>query len=131
MSVRFTVENQVARVTIDRPASLNAVDLPTEAELVRILTEPKNALLKQYAKLLGMDGVDLSINKEGLLAMAREAVKRGTGARGLRSIFERIMLDVMYDVPSRMDVRSVSINEAVVKGERPPILRKRIERNAA
>jgi ATP-dependent Clp protease ATP-binding subunit ClpX len=99
----------------------------TEAELVRILTEPKNALLKQYAKLLGMEGVDLNVNKEGLLAMAREAVKRGTGARGLRSI----LLDVMYDVPSRMDVRSVSINEAVVKGERPPIVKKRIERNAA
>jgi ATP-dependent Clp protease ATP-binding subunit ClpX len=103
----------------------------TEQELVRVLTEPKNALLKQYAKLMNMDGVDLTINKEGLLAMAREAVKRGTGARGLRSIFERIMLDVMYDVPSRVDVRSVAINEAVVKGERPPILRKRIERNAA
>ncbi|MEQ1748790.1 MAG: ATP-dependent Clp protease ATP-binding subunit ClpX [Prosthecobacter sp.] len=103
----------------------------TELELVRILTEPKNALLKQYAKLLGMEGVDLSVNKEGLLAMAREAAQRGTGARGLRSIFERIMLDVMYDVPSRMDVRSVSINEAVVKGERAPILKKRIERNAA
>ncbi len=103
----------------------------TEAELVRILTEPKNALVKQYAKLLGMEGVDLNVNKEGLMAMAREAVKRGTGARGLRSIFERIMLDVMYDVPSRVDVRSVSINEAVVKGERPPIVKKRIERNAA
>ncbi len=103
----------------------------TEAELVRIITEPKNALLKQYAKLLGMEGVDLNVNKEGLLAIAREAVKRGTGARGLRSIFERIMLDVMYDVPSRVDVRSVSINEAVVKGERPPIVKKRIERNAA
>jgi ATP-dependent Clp protease ATP-binding subunit ClpX len=103
----------------------------TEQELVRILTEPKNALLKQYAKLLGMEGVDLLVNKEGLLAMAREASQRGTGARGLRSIFERIMLDVMYDVPSRMDVRSVSINEAVVTGERPPILKKRIDRNAA
>ena len=103
----------------------------TEAELVRIITEPKNALLKQYAKLLNMEGVDLNVNKEGLLAIAREAVKRGTGARGLRSIFERIMLDVMYDVPSRVDVRSVSINEAVVKGERPPIVKKRIERNAA
>ena len=103
----------------------------TEQELVRILTEPKNALLKQYAKLFGMEGVDLLVNKEGLLAMAREASQRGTGARGLRSIFERIMLDVMYDVPSRMDVRSVSINEAVVKGERPPILKKRIDRNAA
>ena len=78
-----------------------------------------------------MNGVDLNVNKEGLAAMAREAIKRGTGARGLRSIFERIMLDVMYDVPSRADVRGVSINEAVVKGERPPILRKRVERNAA
>jgi ATP-dependent Clp protease ATP-binding subunit ClpX len=103
----------------------------TEQELVRVLTEPKNALLKQYAKLLSMESVDLSVNKDGLLAMAREAVKRGTGARGLRSIFERIMLDVMYEVPSRVDVKSVSINEAVVKGERPPILKKRVERNAA
>jgi ATP-dependent Clp protease ATP-binding subunit ClpX len=102
-----------------------------EQELVRVLTEPKNALLKQYAMLMRMNGVDLTLTKEGLLAMAREAIKRGTGARGLRSIFERIMLDVMYDVPSRTDVRSVSINEAVVKGERAPILRKRAERNAA
>ncbi len=102
-----------------------------EQELVRVLTEPKNALLKQYVKLMRMNGVDLTITKDGLLAMAREAIKRGTGARGLRSIFERIMLDVMYDVPSRTDVRSVSINEAVVKGERAPIVRKRAERNAA
>ncbi|HAL70611.1 MAG TPA: ATP-dependent Clp protease ATP-binding subunit ClpX [Verrucomicrobiales bacterium] len=116
---------------IGRLPVICSLEALTEQELVRVLTEPKNALLKQYAKLMNMDGVDLNINKEGLLAMAREAVKRGTGARGLRSIFERIMLDVMYDVPSRMDVRSVSINEAVVKGERPPILRKRIERNAA
>lgn len=116
---------------IGRLPVLCSLEALTEQELVRVLTEPKNALLKQYAKLLGMEGVDLSVNKDGLLAMAREAVKRGTGARGLRSIFERIMLDVMYDVPSRVDVRSVSINEAVVKGERPPILRKRIERNAA
>jgi ATP-dependent Clp protease ATP-binding subunit ClpX len=116
---------------IGRLPVICSLETLTEQELVRVLTEPKNALLKQYAKLMNMDGVDLNINKEGLLAMAREAVKRGTGARGLRSIFERIMLDVMYDVPSRMDVRSVSINEAVVKGERPPILRKRIERNAA
>ncbi len=116
---------------IGRLPVICSLEALTEQELVRVLTEPKNALLKQYAKLMNMDGVDLNINKEGLLAMAKEAVKRGTGARGLRSIFERIMLDVMYDVPSRMDVRSVSINEAVVKGERPPILRKRVERNAA
>lgn len=103
----------------------------TEAELMRVLTEPRNALTKQFSKLLGMDGVELSITKDAMLAMAKEAVARGTGARALRSIFERIMLDVMYDVPSRMDVRSVTINEGVVKGERAPLLRRRIERKAA
>ncbi len=103
----------------------------TEQELVRVLTEPKNALIKQYAKLMNMDGVELSITRDAMLAMSKEAVTRGTGARGLRSIFERIMLDVMYDVPSRLDVRGVTINEGVVKGERAAMLRKRVERKAA
>ena len=103
----------------------------TEQELIRVLTEPKNALIKQYAKLMNMDGVELSITRDAMLAMSKEAVTRGTGARGLRSIFERIMLDVMYDVPSRMDVRGVTINEGVVKGERAAMLRKRVERKAA
>ncbi|MEI6536335.1 MAG: ATP-dependent Clp protease ATP-binding subunit ClpX [Verrucomicrobiaceae bacterium] len=103
----------------------------TEEELVRVLTEPKSALIKQYAKLLGMDGVDLQVNKDALSAMAREAIKRGTGARALRSILERIMLDVMYDVPSRRDVRSITLTEAVVKGDRPPLLRKRVDKSAA
>lgn len=103
----------------------------TEAELVRVLSEPKNALVKQFSKLLSMEGVELNITKDGMMAMAREARARGTGARGLRSIFERLMLDVMYDVPSRGDVRAVSINEAVVRGDRPPLLRKKPDRNAA
>ncbi|MDZ4404215.1 ATP-dependent Clp protease ATP-binding subunit ClpX [Prosthecobacter sp.] len=103
----------------------------TEQELMRVLTEPKNALIKQYAKLMNMDGVELSITRDAMLAMSKEAVSRGTGARGLRSIFERIMLDVMYDVPSRMDVRGVTINESVVKGERAALMRKRVERKAA
>ena len=103
----------------------------TEQELIRVLTEPKNALIKQYAKLMNMDGVELSITRDAMLAMSKEAVTRGTGARGLRSIFERIMLDVMYDVPSRLDVRGVTINEGVVKGERAAMLRKRVERKAA
>ena len=103
----------------------------TDAELIRVLTEPKNALIKQFSKLLSMDGVELNISKDGMAAMAKEAVKRGTGARGLRSILERIMLDGRFDVPSRTDVRSVTINEGVVKGERAPILRKRADRNAA
>jgi ATP-dependent Clp protease ATP-binding subunit ClpX len=104
----------------------------TEEELVRVLTEPKNALIKQFAKLLGMDGVDLQVNRDALIAMAREAIKRGTGARALRSIMERLMLDVMYDIPSRRDVRSITLTEAVVKGERPPLVKKRVaEKNAA
>ncbi len=107
------------------------LDALTVAELVRVLTEPRNALMKQYSKLLSLDGVDLNVTKDALQAMAAEAAERGTGARGLRSIFERLMLDVMYDVPSRTDVRSVSINEAVVRGDRPPTLRKRVDKNAA
>jgi ATP-dependent Clp protease ATP-binding subunit ClpX len=108
-----------------------ALEALTEQELMRVLTEPKNALIKQYAKLMNMDGVELCITRDAMLAMSKEAVSRGTGARGLRSIFERIMLDVMYDVPSRLDVRGVTINEGVVKGERAPLMRKRIERKAA
>ena len=116
---------------IGRLPVLCSLQALTEQELVRVLTEPRNALIKQYAKLMNMDGVDLSITRDAMLAMAHEAVSRGTGARGLRSIFERIMLDVMYDVPSRMDVRTVTINAGVVKGERSPLMRKRVERKAA
>ncbi|MGK0187407.1 MAG: ATP-dependent Clp protease ATP-binding subunit ClpX [Verrucomicrobiales bacterium] len=94
-------------------------------ELVRVLTEPQNAMVKQYSKLLAMDGVDINITKDGLEALAAEAISRGTGARALRSIFERIMLDVMYEVPSRDDVKSVTINRAVVEGERSPVMRKK------
>ena len=101
------------------------MDALTEAELIHVLTEPKNALVKQYQKLLSMDNVELIVNKDALSALAKEAVKRGTGARGLRSVFERLMLDVMFDIPSRTDVRSITITEAVVKGERGPVLRKR------
>ncbi len=97
----------------------------TEPELIRVLTEPKNSLIKQYQKLLSMENVDLIVNKDGLSALAKEALKRGTGARGLRSIFEKLMLDIMFDIPSRNDVRSVTITEAVVKGERGPVIRKR------
>ncbi len=116
---------------IGRLPVICSLEALTEQELMRVLTEPKNALIKQYAKLMHMDGVELSITRDAMLAMSKEAVSRGTGARGLRSIFERIMLDVMYDVPSRLDVRGVTINEGVVKGERAAMLRKRVERKAA
>ena len=97
----------------------------TADELIRILTEPKNALIKQYSKLLAMNGVKLKVTKDGLNALAEEAISRGTGARALRSIFEKIMLDVMYDIPGRDDVKSVTINRAVVTGKKPPIITKK------
>jgi ATP-dependent Clp protease ATP-binding subunit ClpX len=84
----------------------------TEADLVRILTEPKNALIKQYQRLFALEGVDLRFTDDALDAVASEAIKHGTGARGLRSIMEGILLDAMYDLPSRTDVR-----EAVVTGQ--------------
>lgn len=94
-------------------------------ELIQVLTKPQNALIKQYSKLLAMSGVKLKVTKDGLHALAEEAIKRGTGARALRSIFEKIMLNVMYEVPGRNDIESVTINRAVVEGKRPPILRKK------
>ncbi|MFT5633143.1 MAG: ATP-dependent Clp protease ATP-binding subunit ClpX [Rubritalea sp.] len=103
----------------------------TEEELVRILTEPKNAIIKQYQKLLGMNGVKLKITKDGLTALADEAVKRGTGARALRAIFEKLMLDIMYDIPSRTDIDTVTINRQVVEGKKVPALTKKPTEDAA
>jgi len=108
-----------------------ALDQLTEDELVTILTEPKNAMVKQYAKLMSMEGVDLNITKDGLRALAERAVAKGTGARALRSMMEKIMLDVMYDVPSREDVAEVTINRAVVEGRKPPLLRRKQDKDAA
>ena len=92
----------------------------TEDQLIQLLTEPKNALVKQYDKLLGMNGVKLTVTKEALRAMARQAIDRGTGARALRGIFERIMLDIMYDVPSDKSITGVTLTEACVLGKGKP-----------
>ena len=97
----------------------------TTDELIEVLTQPKNALIKQYSKLLAMSGVKLKVTKDGLTALAEEAIRRGTGARALRAIFEKIMLDVMYEIPGREDIISVTINRAVVEGKKPPILKKK------
>jgi ATP-dependent Clp protease ATP-binding subunit ClpX len=110
---------------IGRLPVITALRKLTEDELISILTEPKNALLKQYGKQLAMNGVKLRVTRDALRAMAEEAVRRGTGARALRSIFERLMLDVMYDVPSREDIEAVTINRPVVLGERPALIRRR------
>ncbi|RXZ84558.1 ATP-dependent protease ATP-binding subunit ClpX [Paenibacillaceae bacterium] len=93
-----------------------------EEALVRILSEPKNALVKQYQKLLEMDNVKLDFEQPALEAIAKEAIKRNTGARGLRAIIEGIMLDVMYEVPSREDVNNCLITEKVVEDKIMPEL---------
>ena len=97
----------------------------TEDELVKILTEPKNALLKQYSKQLALNNVKLRVTRDALRTIAHMAVERGTGARALRSIFEKLMLDIMFDVPSRGDIEAVTINRQVVEGTKSPSLRRR------
>ena len=91
--------------------SVNALD---EEALVRVLTEPRNALVRQYQKLFELDGVELEFTQDALAAVAGQAVLRGTGARGLRAILEEVLLSVMYDVPSREDIARVVIDSDVV-----------------
>lgn len=108
---------------IGRLPILTALEELTEDDLVRILTEPKNALVKQYQALLALEGVALTFTPEALKAMAHLAIERETGARGLRSIIEETMRDVMFDVPSRDDVNGVIITEgAVLNHEQPELV---------
>ncbi|MDQ0285481.1 ATP-dependent Clp protease ATP-binding subunit ClpX [Desulfofundulus luciae] len=100
--------------------TLDALD---EEALIRILTEPKNALVKQYEKLFELDGVSLEFHPDALRTVAQEALKRNTGARGLRAILEDIMLDVMYEIPSREDIARVIITkETILKKEKPLVV---------
>ncbi|HWP23967.1 MAG TPA: ATP-dependent Clp protease ATP-binding subunit ClpX [Candidatus Binatia bacterium] len=100
-------------------ATLDELD---EAALVRILKEPKNALTKQYSKLFEMESVHLKFTEEALRAIARDAMKRKSGARGLRAIMENIMLDIMYDMPSQPNIKEVVVSEDVVEKHEPPIV---------
>lgn len=93
-----------------------------EEDLVRILTEPRNALVKQYEKLFELDGVALEFQEGALAAVAKEAIRRNTGARGLRAILEEIMLNVMYDIPSRGDVAKCTISEQTVVNREMPMI---------
>jgi ATP-dependent Clp protease ATP-binding subunit ClpX len=116
---------------IGRLPIVTALDALSEEELMVILTEPRNAMVKQYTKLLAMEGVNLVVTKDALRALAQQAATKGTGARALRSMFEKIMLDVMYDVPSREDIADVVINRAVVEGKRAPLIRRKQDKDAA
>jgi len=100
-------------------ATLEELD---EDALVRILTEPKNSISKQYSKLIEMEDVELEIRDDALHAIAKKAMEKKTGARGLRSIMENILLDTMYELPSMVDVQKVVLDESVVNGESEPLL---------
>ena len=100
-------------------ATLKELD---EDALVRILTEPKNAITKQYEKLLGMENVEIEFREDALYAVAEKATERKTGARGLRTILENVLLDTMYDLPQMDDVKKVIVDGAVVRGEAKPYL---------
>jgi ATP-dependent Clp protease ATP-binding subunit ClpX len=94
----------------------------SEDALVRILTEPKNALVKQYGKLLSMEGVDLEIRPNALKAIARKALARKTGARGLRSILEQSLIDTMFELPNTANVDKVVVDESTIDENKPPLL---------
>ena len=103
------------------PVVATLEELDAEA-LVRILTEPKNSLTKQYTKLFEMEGVEVDFREDALRAVAQKAMDRKTGARGLRSILESVLLDTMYDLPSTESVTKVVIDESVIQGESDPML---------
>jgi ATP-dependent Clp protease ATP-binding subunit ClpX len=98
------------------------LDELTEDALVQILTEPRNATVKQFAKLIAMEGVDLEIRPSALKAVARKALARKTGARGLRSILEHALIDTMYELPNASNVEKVVVDESTIEEEKPPLL---------
>src|SRR5688572_12055433 len=103
------------------PVTVTLENLDEDA-LVRILTEPKNALVKQYQKIFQMDGVGITFDPGAIRAIAQQAIERGTGARGLRAVIENLMRDIMFDIPSRQDVREVVVTPECVRESVPPLL---------
>jgi ATP-dependent Clp protease ATP-binding subunit ClpX len=115
---------------IGRLPMVTVLEQLTEAQLVSILTEPRNALTKQYSKLMSMEGVELEFTPDALKELAAQAIKKGTGARALRSLLEKMMLDVMFDVPSS-DITGIKITRQVVLGESKPVVRRKNDKAAA
>jgi ATP-dependent Clp protease ATP-binding subunit ClpX len=109
-------------------ATLDDLDDKT---LVQILTQPKNALVKQFTKMFGLEGVELSFTPEALLAISQLALKRGSGARGLRAILEDVLLDIMYELPDQQNLERVVIDENVIKKVYPPILQMKDQQKIA
>jgi ATP-dependent Clp protease ATP-binding subunit ClpX len=116
---------------IGRLPMVTVLEQLTEDQLVQILTEPRNALTKQYAKLMSLEDVELEFSDDALRELAAQAIKKGTGARALRSLIEKLMLDVMYEVPSRDDIAAIKITAAAIRGEAKPMLRRKSDKAAA
>jgi ATP-dependent Clp protease ATP-binding subunit ClpX len=116
---------------IGRLPMVTVLEPLTEDHLVSILTEPKNALTKQYTKLMALEGVELEFTPDALRELAAQAIKKGTGARALRALLEKLMLDVMYDVPSNGDIAAIKITRPVVLGESKPVIRRKSDKAAA
>jgi ATP-dependent Clp protease ATP-binding subunit ClpX len=116
---------------IGRLPVVSVLEELTEEQLVLVLTETKNALVKQYAKLLAMEGVELAFTPDALRELAAQAIKKGTGARALRSLLEKLMLDIMYEIPTSEDVLAVKITRAAVLGDAGPIIRRKTDQAAA
>ena len=116
---------------IGRLPMVTVLEQLTEEQLVSILTEPRNALAKQYTKLMAMEGVELEFTPDALKELAAQAYKKGTGARALRSLLEKMMLDVMFDVPSNGDILGIKVTSAAVRGDGKPLIRRKSEKAAA
>ncbi|MEI7732436.1 MAG: ATP-dependent Clp protease ATP-binding subunit ClpX [Verrucomicrobiota bacterium] len=116
---------------IGRLPMTTVLDELTVSQLVSILTDTRSALTKQYTKLLSIDGVELAFTEDALHELAAQAIKKGTGARALRSILEKLMLDVMYDVPGDDGILAVKITGGVVKGDIKPVIRRKTDEVAA
>lgn len=116
---------------IGRLPVLAVLEELTEEQLVEVLTGPKNALVKQFTKLLALDGVELEFEAEAIRELAAQALRKGTGARALRALVERMMRDIMFEVPGTPDVVAVVITREAVLGDRPPVVRKKMSKRAA
>jgi ATP-dependent Clp protease ATP-binding subunit ClpX len=116
---------------VGRLPMVTALGELTEDQLVSILTETRSALTKQYSKLMAMEGVELEFTPDALHELAVQAIKKGTGARALRSLMEKLMLDVMFDVPSSDDILHIKITRQVVRNEAKPLIRRKTDKAAA
>ncbi|MSR65912.1 MAG: ATP-dependent Clp protease ATP-binding subunit ClpX [Pedosphaera sp.] len=116
---------------IGRLPMVTVLDELTEEQLVTVLTTPRNALTKQYAKLLGMENVELDFSADALTELAAQARKKGTGARALRALLEKLMLDVMYDIPGNEDIAGVRVTKSAVQGKTRLTIRRKPKQAAA